>query len=119
MTLERLAILIVVLMAAFLTSVGMLLVVLGFLAGKVLAHDIYSGWRMPDQPTLSCCNNTDCRATRAYLDDDGLWRAWDGQRWLIVPPYKMLPADYAGDGRNHLCALNGNVYCFSPTSPRG
>ncbi|MEI8154996.1 MAG: hypothetical protein WCG92_25980 [Hyphomicrobiales bacterium] len=50
------------------------------------AHDPYSTWTSPDNPNLSCCNDADCRPTRAYLVDDGLWRAWDGIVWLTVPP---------------------------------
>lgn len=56
-----------------------------------MAHDKYEHWTSPDNPTMSCCHGTDCRPTRAYLHEDGLWRAWDGGQWLIVPKGKMLP----------------------------
>ena len=86
---------------------------------RARAHDPYSTWTAPDNPGLSCCNSSDCRPTRAYMGDDGLWRAWDGINWLTIPPGRVLPTDYAGDGRNHLCEKMGAVYCFSPGQPRG
>lgn len=88
---------------------------------KARAHDIYKGWSPPNNPKTSCCNaqtpdnpTGDCRPTRAYLHDDGRWRAWNGAIWLIVPPDRMLPTDYAGDGRSHLCEKGEYIYCFSP-----
>lgn len=92
--------------------------------GHAEHHDIYKDWRHPTT-RASCCNaqtaegQGDCRPTRAYFGDDGLWRAWDGRRWLVVPSDKLLPTDFAGDGRNHLCELHGNVFCFTPGEPRG
>lgn len=83
------------------------------------AHDPYSGWKQPDSPSVSCCDDTDCRPTRAYMGDDGLWRAWDGVAWLTIPASKVLPTDFAKDGRNHLCEKMGAVYCFTPGQPRG
>ena len=97
-----------------------MLIVLALLAviGRADAHDIYSDWQRPDVGG-SCCNAADCRPTRAFLGDDGRWRAWDGRGWLVVPPSKLLPTDKAGDGRSHLCAApDGRVFCFSPTSPK-
>ena len=89
------------------------------LAAQALAHDPYTNWRKPDNPGVSCCNNTDCRPTRAYMGDDGLWRAWDGAKWLTVPREVVLPTDYANDGRSHLCEQGGYIYCFTPGQVRG
>lgn len=84
------------------------------------AHDPYSTWHPPGNPKTSCCNGQDCRPTRAYMGEDGLWRAWSGSRWLTVPADRVLPTDLAGDGRNHLCAsVDDHVFCFSPTLPKG
>lgn len=91
-----------------------------------LHADVYRQWKRPDMPWSHCCSaqsaddpNGDCRPTRAFLGDDGRWRAWDGRGWLAIPPSKLLPTDMAGDGRNHLCAApDGRVFCFSPTSPK-
>lgn len=83
------------------------------------AHDPYSNWRKPDNPAVSCCHGEDCRPTRAYVGEDGRWRAWDGLGWVVVPPGSLLPTDLAGDGRNHLCERAGQVLCFSPTMPKG
>lgn len=89
------------------------------IAGGALAHDMYNNWRKPDNPSVSCCNDKDCRPTRAYLGDDGLWRAWDGNKWLTVPREVVLPTDYGGDGRSHLCENLGYIYCFTPGQVRG
>ena len=103
----------------YLAGAILILLGLGFCAGRVTAHGIYEHWTSPDNPGLSCCHGQDCKPARAYIHDDGLWRAWDGSRWLTVPPGKLLPVDYAGDGRSHLCSRAGQVLCFSPTSPKG
>ena len=88
------------------------------IAGNARAHEPYSGWRVPNNPAVSCCDNTDCRPTRSYLGDDGLWRAWNGGAWLTVPAEKVLPADLAKDGRSHLCEKGTYIYCFSPAEPK-
>lgn len=82
------------------------------------AHDVYKDWRVPENPAVSCCHGEDCRPTRAYMGDDGRWRAWDGRQWVVVPPGNLLPTDLARDGRNHLCERAGRVLCFSPTKPK-
>jgi len=87
--------------------------------GHAEHHDVYRAWVRPGTG-MSCCNNEDCRPTRAYMEEDGLWRAWDGERWLIIPPHALLPADSAKDGRSHLCSSSvGTVFCFSPAQPKG
>jgi hypothetical protein len=82
--------------------------------GHAEGHDIYKRWTPPKNPNTSCCNNADCRPTRAYVDDEGRWRAWNGAMWLIVPPDRVLPPDFAGDGRSHLCEMEQFIYCFTP-----
>lgn len=62
--------------------------------------------------------DSDCRPTRAYLENDGLWRAWNGAEWLVVPRDRVLPTDLAGDGRSHLCSRDTFVFCFSPGPPK-
>ncbi len=91
-----------------------------FLPLRARAHDIYDGpeWKVPNNPAVSCCNNTDCRATRAYVGEDGLWRAWTGAKWLTVPADRLLPTDLAKDGRAHLCEKGDWIYCFSPSEPK-
>jgi hypothetical protein len=87
-------------------------------AGHAEMHDVYKAWHPPDNPKTSCCNNADCRPTRAYVDENGTWRAWNGLLWLVVPPDRVLPTDLAGDGRSHLCENAGYIYCFTPAPPR-
>jgi hypothetical protein len=71
--------------------------------GHSQMHDIYKHWHPPNNPKTSCCDNSDCRPTRAFVDGEGNWRAWNGALWLVVPQERVLPSDYAGDGRSHLC----------------
>lgn len=85
---------------------------------SLLAHDIYKNWHPPGNNKTSCCNDSDCRATRAYVDDEGYWTAWNGRTWLRIPADRVLPHDFAGDGRSHLCEKEGFVYCFSPAEPK-
>jgi len=85
--------------------------------GHAQMHHIYKHWHPPLNSKTSCCDNSDCRPTRAYVEDDGTWRAWNGVRWLAVPAERVLPTDFAGDGRSHLCEKADFVYCFSPGPP--
>jgi hypothetical protein len=80
---------------------------------SVLAHDPYTGWT--DGRGFSCCDNGDCRPTRAYVDDDGRWRALGDGRWLIVPPDAVLRIP-SPDGRSHICMTPGAIEprCFVP-----
>lgn len=93
--------------------------------GHTQGHDMYQQWRTPANPAVSCCNaekpdgSGDCRPTRAYVGDDGLWRAWNGYLWLTVPADRVLPPDYAGDGRSHLCEKGTYIYCFTAGQVRG
>ncbi len=90
-----------------------------FLPLKARAHEPYSDWKVPNNPAVSCCDNRDCRPTRAYMGEDGLWRAWSGVKWLTVPADRVLPTDLAKDGRAHLCSsLDDHIYCFSPSEPK-
>lgn len=86
--------------------------------GHAQSHDIYRSWKMPSNPSVSCCSDEDCRPTRAKMDEHGNWLAWNGDKWLNVPWKALLPANIAGDGRSHLCEKNGLVYCFSPAEPK-
>jgi hypothetical protein len=86
--------------------------------GHVQMHDVYRHWHPPKNPDTSCCSNADCRPTRAYIDADGNWRAWNGQDWLVVPQERLLPTDFAGDGRSHLCESHGFIFCFTPGEMR-
>lgn len=85
--------------------------------GHAEHHDEYKHWKQPGSG-LSCCNDQDCRPTRAYLTDEG-WRAWNGQTWLLVPRESELPTDFAGDGRSHICEARDRVFCFTPGQVRG
>ena len=93
--------------------------------GHAQGHDVYRQWSPPNNPGTSCCNaekpdgTGDCRPTRAFVGDDGLWHAWNGIKWLVVPPSRVLPPNFAGDGRSHLCEKLQFIFCFSPGEIRG
>ena len=82
--------------------------------GHAGMHDIYKLWHPPQNPGTSCCNNSDCRPTKAFVDEEGHWRAWNGASWLQVPQDRVLPPNYAGDGRSHICEKETFIYCFTP-----
>lgn len=88
-------------------------------AGHAENHDWYRGLTQPGTGS-SCCNGTkdgvegDCRPTRAYLGDDGQWRALLDGRWIPVPPRAVLDSRLNKDAiRSHICAgRSGVIYCF-------
>ena len=76
--------------------------------GHAENHDWYKDLKQP-QTGYSCCNGRssnsdgDCRPTRAYLNDDGMWYALLDGRWVPVPP-KVVLKQLAPDGSSHICA---------------
>jgi len=91
--------------------------------GHAENHDWYKELRQPGTE-YSCCNGAingvegDCRPTRAYLHDDGTWRAMIDGRWTPVPPRVVLKS-LATDGNSHICAgKSGMIYCFIGGSPK-
>jgi hypothetical protein len=81
----------------------------------------YSHWHMPDNPSMSCCNDADCYPTDVKYVDGRLYarRREDG-KYILVPPQKVERNRDNPDGRNHLCAPPPNpasssdtVYCFA------
>jgi hypothetical protein len=66
-----------------------------------------------------CCDDRDCRPTRAYVDDEGVWRALLDERWVIVPSEVVLK-NGSPDGRSHICAdERGIIFCFIGGVPKG
>ena len=91
--------------------------------GHAENHDWYRDLKQPGTG-YSCCNGTangvegDCRPTRAYLQDDGTWKAMVNGRWMPVPPRVVLQR-LAPDGNSHICAgKSGMIYCFIGGSPK-
>jgi hypothetical protein len=85
--------------------------------GHGAGHPVYKGWTTPQGG--SCCNDSDCRPTRAFVDELGRWRAFDGRKWVVVPPDALLRIP-SPDGRSHLCMSQGAELprCFVPGEPR-
>ncbi len=90
-------------------------------------HDWYEKLKQPGS-NASCCNaqkkradgtlEGDCRPTRAYQKDDGMWYALLNGRWVQVPPRVVLKT-LAPDGNSHICASQaGNIFCFLGGSPK-
>jgi len=87
-----------------------------FLHGK-----FYSTWRMPDNPSASCCNDADCYPTEIkYIDGNIYAKRREDGKYLLVPTGKVEWNRDNPDGRNHLCAPPPNVwhptdtiYCFT------
>lgn len=91
--------------------------------GHAENHDWYKELKQPGTG-YSCCNGTvngvegDCRPTRAYLQEDGTWKAMIDGRWTPVPPRVVLKS-LAPDGNSHICAgKSGMIYCFIGGSPK-
>ena len=91
--------------------------------GHAENHDWYEKLKRPGS-TASCCSGTkdgvegDCRPTRAYQKDDGMWYALLGGRWVQVPPRAVLQT-LAPDGNSHICAnKSGTIFCFLGGSPK-
>lgn len=81
----------------------------------------YSTWFMPDQPTKSCCNKSDCYPTEVRISGGRIQakRREDG-KWLTIPEAKIERNRDNPDGRNHLCApmpqpafSDDTVFCFT------
>lgn len=91
--------------------------------GHAENHDWYKELKQPGTG-FSCCNGRtnssegDCRPTRAYMNDDGVWYALINGRWIPVPPRVVLK-QLAPDGGSHICASkSGMIYCFLGGSPK-
>ena len=87
---------------------------------EVLHEKFYSAWHRPDNPTLSCCNNSDCYSTEIQYVDGKLYarRREDG-KYILIPSQKIERNRDNPDGRNHLCAPppalspTDTLYCFA------
>ena len=91
--------------------------------GHAENHDWYQKLTQPGT-NYSCCNGSangvegDCRPTRAYLNEDGVWRAMINGHWTPVPPRVVLKT-LAPDGNSHICAgKSGMIYCFIGGAPK-
>jgi hypothetical protein len=91
--------------------------------GHAENHDWYQNLTQPDTG-FPCCNGStssvegDCRPTRAFLDEDGLWYALLDGQWVPIPPRVVLKR-LAPDGHSHICASqSGVIYCFLAGSPK-
>jgi hypothetical protein len=91
--------------------------------GHAENHDWYQNLTQPDTG-FPCCNGStssvdgDCRPTRAFHDEDGLWYALLNGQWVPIPPRVVLK-QLSPDGHSHICASeSGLIYCFLAGSPK-
>ncbi len=62
---------------------------------------------------VSCCSIADCRPVNARITSTG-YEIFVQDRWLIVPPEKILRGKENPTGKPVACVLNGEVLCFVP-----
>jgi hypothetical protein len=89
---------------------------------EALHEKFYSGWYMPDNPSKSCCNKSDCYPTEIkYVGGSIYARRREDGKYIPIPPQKVERNRDNPDGRSHLCAPPPNslhhppetVFCFS------
>lgn len=77
-----------------------------FLIATARAAENKSEWfsklMMPDDPTVSCCDISDCKPTESKQSEDGHWLAKVAGKWRVVPKNKIL---------NKTSILNDAVVC--------
>jgi hypothetical protein len=88
---------------------------------QLLHETFYSKWHMPDNPSVSCCNEADCYPTEIkYVGGDVHAKRREDGKYIPVPPQKVERNRDNPDGRNHLCASapdlfhpSDTVFCFA------
>jgi hypothetical protein len=72
---------------------------------QLLHEKFYSTWHMPDNPSVSCCNEADCYPTEIkYVDGELYAKRREDGKYIPIPPQKVERNRDNPDGRNHLCA---------------
>ena len=57
---------------------------------QLLHEKFYAKWHMPDNPSVSCCNEADCYPTEIkYVDGDIYARRREDGKYIPVPPEKV------------------------------
>ena len=88
---------------------------------QFLHEKFYSNWHMPDNPSVSCCNEADCYPTEIkYVGGNVYAKRREDGKYIAIPPEKVERNRDNPDGRNHLCAPPPNVshpsdtvFCFA------
>ncbi len=79
------------------------------------SSDLSAWFKSLRQPAngISCCDESDCRVTKARPTADG-WEAQLGARWVAIPEDKIIAgAEHPLTGQAVLCATpQGYIYCF-------
>jgi hypothetical protein len=73
---------------------------------QALHERFHSKWHMPDNPSVSCCNNAECHPTEIkYVDGDIYAKRSEDGKYIPIPHQKVERNRDNPDGRNHLCSL--------------
>jgi hypothetical protein len=82
---------------------------------QLLHEEFYSTWHMPDNPSVSCCNDADCYPTEIKYVESNIYakRREDGE-YIRIPPEKVERNRDNPHGRNHICAPR-RMSCTAPT----
>jgi hypothetical protein len=69
-----------------------------------LHEKFYRDWMMPDNRSISCCHDEDCKPAQSR-QLNGKWQARhsDADEWSDVPAYKIETERDSPDGQSHLC----------------
>lgn len=113
---------------AFLAALALLAIALAWTF--VPAHaESKSEWfkalRMPDRPSMSCCDVSDCREDpdARFDPSQGLWIANLTDRrktpnaapnFTPVPPGKIVRDTASWEGKAYICSNGATIYCFVP-----
>jgi hypothetical protein len=62
---------------------------------------------------VSCCSIADCRPVDMRITGSG-YEIYVNDRWVDVPPEKVLQGKENPLGKPVACVLNGQVLCFVP-----
>ncbi len=88
---------------------------IGFASPHTQAHDIYNGWNIPGQ-NKSCCNNLDCKPTKAKYEAGAWWAFVASKRMWVKIPDQTIVTYKTDDTDAHLCFSESfsEVLCFRP-----
>ena len=104
----------------YLLGAVLILVSIGFCAGRVTAHDHRGHWL--DAWGVKCCSDLhrECRPARSMLGDDGGYSVWLEGRWRPVPPTAVLATVESPDGSSYVCLdkSDGRIRCFINGKPK-
>jgi hypothetical protein len=92
------------------------ILLLAIVSAPVWAGETGDWFKSLHQPVtgVSCCDISDCRSTTARQMPDGHWEASLDQKWVSIPPDKIIADKVHPAGEAVICANPaGIIYCFT------